>query len=128
MPAAAIALAFDALTLDPRGSAYLDAVRRRVVIFDGAMGTSLQLQDLTADDGHTHEFVGGSVRRGEPAVGEVDDRDSQPAGQLHRRVTPRGRTGRGRSPLAGGYMVVALLPTGHGPQEVGEPIQKGTDL
>ncbi len=43
-------LAHDALTLDVRGAAYLDAVRQRVVIFDGAMGTSLQLANLTADD------------------------------------------------------------------------------
>jgi 5-methyltetrahydrofolate--homocysteine methyltransferase len=31
-------------------SSYLQAARERVVIFDGAMGTNLQLQDLTADD------------------------------------------------------------------------------
>jgi 5-methyltetrahydrofolate--homocysteine methyltransferase len=29
---------------------YLDAVRERVVVFDGATGTNLQLRDLTADD------------------------------------------------------------------------------
>ncbi|HLI73555.1 MAG TPA: methionine synthase [Acidimicrobiales bacterium] len=44
------ALALDSLPLDDRGAAYLDAVRRRVVIFDGAMGTSLQMRHLTADD------------------------------------------------------------------------------
>jgi 5-methyltetrahydrofolate--homocysteine methyltransferase len=44
------ALALDSLPLDDRGRAYLDAVRSRVVIFDGAMGTSLQLRLLTADD------------------------------------------------------------------------------
>ncbi|MHB8681150.1 MAG: methionine synthase [Acidimicrobiales bacterium] len=38
------------MPFDERGAAYLDAVRQRVVIFDGAMGTSLQLADLTADD------------------------------------------------------------------------------
>src|SRR5579884_4213604 len=38
------------MPLDPRGAAYLDAARRRVVIFDGAMGTSLQLAGLTAED------------------------------------------------------------------------------
>src|SRR5579863_2955095 len=43
-------LAHDALALDQGGSAYLEAVRQRVVIFDGAMGTSLQLADLSADD------------------------------------------------------------------------------
>jgi 5-methyltetrahydrofolate--homocysteine methyltransferase len=43
-------LAHDALALDQGGRAYLEAVRQRVVIFDGAMGTSLQLADLSADD------------------------------------------------------------------------------
>jgi 5-methyltetrahydrofolate--homocysteine methyltransferase len=36
--------------MDERGAAYLEAARHRVVIFDGAMGTSLQLADLSADD------------------------------------------------------------------------------
>jgi 5-methyltetrahydrofolate--homocysteine methyltransferase len=31
-------------------SSYLEAARERVVIFDGAMGTNLQVQELTADD------------------------------------------------------------------------------
>ena len=31
-------------------SSYLQAARERVIIFDGAMGTNLQMQDLTADD------------------------------------------------------------------------------
>ena len=31
-------------------STYLDAVRQRVVIYDGATGTNLQLRELTADD------------------------------------------------------------------------------
>ncbi|HEY5109464.1 MAG TPA: methionine synthase, partial [Acidimicrobiales bacterium] len=31
-------------------SSYLQAARERVVVFDGAMGTNLQMQDLTADD------------------------------------------------------------------------------
>ena len=43
-------LAHDAMPLDERGAAYLDAVRSRVVIFDGAMGTSLQLANLDAAD------------------------------------------------------------------------------
>jgi 5-methyltetrahydrofolate--homocysteine methyltransferase len=43
-------LDFDALALDERGAAYLAALGERVLVFDGAMGTSLQLQDLTADD------------------------------------------------------------------------------
>jgi 5-methyltetrahydrofolate--homocysteine methyltransferase len=43
-------LAHGALPLDERGAAYLDAARRRVVVFDGAMGTNLQLADLTAED------------------------------------------------------------------------------
>src|SRR5580658_529716 len=38
------------MPMDGRGAAYLEAVRQRVVIFDGAMGTSLQLADLSADD------------------------------------------------------------------------------
>ncbi|MEO6121953.1 MAG: homocysteine S-methyltransferase family protein, partial [Acidimicrobiales bacterium] len=29
---------------------FLDAVAERVVVFDGATGTNLQLRDLTADD------------------------------------------------------------------------------
>jgi 5-methyltetrahydrofolate--homocysteine methyltransferase len=43
-------LAHDALALDERGAAYLRAAAERVVIFDGAMGTSLQLADLSAED------------------------------------------------------------------------------
>ncbi|MGH3579846.1 MAG: homocysteine S-methyltransferase family protein, partial [Mycobacterium sp.] len=31
-------------------SSYLQAASERVVIFDGAMGTNLQLAELTADD------------------------------------------------------------------------------
>ena len=36
--------------LDPGASSYLQALRERVVIFDGAMGTNLQLLGLEADD------------------------------------------------------------------------------
>jgi 5-methyltetrahydrofolate--homocysteine methyltransferase len=36
--------------MDPSRSDYLGALRERAVVFDGAMGTSLQLQDLHADD------------------------------------------------------------------------------
>ncbi len=36
--------------LDPAASDYLRALRERVVIFDGAMGTSLQMLGLDADD------------------------------------------------------------------------------
>src|SRR5580698_5994056 len=36
--------------LDPSASSYLQALRERVVIFDGAMGTNLQLLGLEADD------------------------------------------------------------------------------
>jgi 5-methyltetrahydrofolate--homocysteine methyltransferase len=32
------------------GSSYLDALRRRVLVFDGAMGTSIQGYELTAED------------------------------------------------------------------------------
>src|SRR6266851_4371732 len=34
----------------PPSQPYLEAVRERVVIFDGATGTNLQLRDLSADD------------------------------------------------------------------------------
>ncbi|HEY6622228.1 MAG TPA: methionine synthase [Acidimicrobiales bacterium] len=40
------------------GSSYLRAVRERVVIFDGAMGTNLQLANLTADDFGGSELEG----------------------------------------------------------------------
>jgi len=43
-------LAHDALELDERGAAYLDAASSRVVVFDGAMGTNLQLAGLGPDD------------------------------------------------------------------------------
>jgi 5-methyltetrahydrofolate--homocysteine methyltransferase len=49
-------LAHDALALDERGAAYLDAAASRVVIFDGAMGTNLQLAGLNAQD-----FGGGAL-------------------------------------------------------------------
>jgi 5-methyltetrahydrofolate--homocysteine methyltransferase len=45
-----VVLAHDAMAFEERGGAYLDAARTRVVVFDGAMGTNLQLADLTADD------------------------------------------------------------------------------
>jgi 5-methyltetrahydrofolate--homocysteine methyltransferase len=38
------------MAADPSTSSYLRAVSERVVIFDGAMGTNLQLAELTADD------------------------------------------------------------------------------
>ncbi len=38
------------LRLDPADDEYLGALRQRVVIFDGATGTNLQLLGLTADD------------------------------------------------------------------------------
>ena len=44
------AIALSAMPFDERGQAYLQAVHERVVIFDGAMGTSLQLAGLTDDD------------------------------------------------------------------------------
>jgi 5-methyltetrahydrofolate--homocysteine methyltransferase len=43
-------LAHDALAFDDAGATYLAAARSRVVVFDGAMGTSLQLAGLTAED------------------------------------------------------------------------------
>jgi 5-methyltetrahydrofolate--homocysteine methyltransferase len=36
--------------MEPSGAAYLDAARQRVVVFDGAMGTNLQLAGLEAAD------------------------------------------------------------------------------
>jgi 5-methyltetrahydrofolate--homocysteine methyltransferase len=36
--------------LDPAASTYLQALRERVLIFDGAMGTNLQMLGLTAED------------------------------------------------------------------------------
>ncbi len=38
------------MPLSPSESSYLQAVDERVVVFDGAMGTNLQLAQLTADD------------------------------------------------------------------------------
>ncbi len=43
-------LAHDALAYEEGGAAYLDALADKVVIFDGAMGTSLQLAGLGPDD------------------------------------------------------------------------------
>ena len=43
-------LTHDAMAFEEAGAAYLDAASRRVVVFDGAMGTTLQLADLSADD------------------------------------------------------------------------------
>src|SRR3712207_2851440 len=37
---------------------FLDTLRERVVVFDGAMGTSLQSQNLTADDYGGPQFEG----------------------------------------------------------------------
>src|SRR5271165_4308794 len=36
--------------VDPDTSSYLSALRERVVVFDGATGTNLQLQDLGPED------------------------------------------------------------------------------
>jgi len=44
--------------LDPAASRYLDALTERVVIFDGATGTNLQLQELDADDFGGSELEG----------------------------------------------------------------------
>jgi 5-methyltetrahydrofolate--homocysteine methyltransferase len=51
-------LAHDTLALDERGAAYLEAAAHRVVIFDGAMGTTLQLAGLSAEDFGGHELEG----------------------------------------------------------------------
>ncbi len=42
----------------PASDPYLSALRERVLIYDGATGTNLQLQDLTADDFGGAEFEG----------------------------------------------------------------------
>ena len=47
---------------DRTDSRFLDAVRERVVIFDGATGTNLQLRELTADD------YGGPALEGCPEI------------------------------------------------------------
>ncbi|MFN8580265.1 MAG: methionine synthase [Gemmatimonadaceae bacterium] len=49
---------FVRLTDLPLRSAYLDAVSRGVLIYDGAMGTSLQTRALTADDFGGAAYVG----------------------------------------------------------------------
>jgi len=41
---------FLAQRLDPSASPYLSAMKERVLFFDGALGTNLQLLDLTPDD------------------------------------------------------------------------------
>src|ERR1700683_701280 len=43
---------------DPLAGPYLEALRERVVVFDGAMGTHLQLHNLGPDD------VGGAALEG----------------------------------------------------------------
>jgi 5-methyltetrahydrofolate--homocysteine methyltransferase len=48
--AASPAIILEAMPFDERGREYLQAVKERVVIFDGAMGTSLQLAGLNEDD------------------------------------------------------------------------------
>ena len=44
--------------LDPSASPYLQALRERVVVFDGAMGTNLQLLGLAAEDFGGPEYEG----------------------------------------------------------------------
>ena len=44
--------------LDPESSSYLSALRERVVVFDGATGTNLQLMELDADDFGGPEYEG----------------------------------------------------------------------
>ena len=71
----------------PEDKSYLEAVRERVVIFDGATGTNLQLRDLTADD------FGGPAARG------LQRDPGRHPPRRHRRPAPvvlRGRRRRGR--------------------------------
>ena len=39
-------------------ASFLDTLKERIVVFDGAMGTSLQLQNLTLDDFGGPRFEG----------------------------------------------------------------------
>src|SRR5512147_2089848 len=41
-------------------SSFLDALKERIVVFDGAMGTNLQVQNLTLDDFGGLRFEGGN--------------------------------------------------------------------
>jgi 5-methyltetrahydrofolate--homocysteine methyltransferase len=56
---------------------FLDALRERVVVFDGAMGTSLQDRDLTADDFGSDDLDGCNevLVRSRPDVVEAIHRD-----------------------------------------------------
>lgn len=45
------------ITTGPQSS-YLEALEKRVLVFDGAMGTSIQSRDLSADDFGGHAFEG----------------------------------------------------------------------
>jgi len=52
-------------------TSYLEAIRERVVIYDGATGTNLQLRELSADDFGGPALEGGNeiLRATRPAVG-----------------------------------------------------------
>src|SRR5271165_6074078 len=50
--------AHEPLRLRPDGDAYLQAIDRGIVIFDGATGTNLQLANLSADDFGGHALEG----------------------------------------------------------------------
>ena len=52
------AIALEKMPFDERGQRYLNDVRERVVVFDGAMGTSLQMAGLGADDFGGRELEG----------------------------------------------------------------------
>src|SRR5918998_813969 len=43
---------------ESRMNSFLDALKERIVVFDGAMGTNLQAQDLTVDDYGGLQFEG----------------------------------------------------------------------
>ena len=73
--------------LDPSASTYLQALRERVVIFDGAMGTNLQLLGLGPDD------FGGPRPRGLQRVARRDPPRRRGPGAP---VLLRGRLRRGR--------------------------------
>ena len=80
--------------LDPSASAYLQALRERVVIFDGAMGTNLQLLGLGPDDFGGPELEGCNewlVETRPDLVAQVTARSSRSAATSSR-PTPSART------------------------------------
>ena len=67
-----------------RQQSFLDAVRERVVIFDGGMGSNLQLRDLSADDfgGPTLEGCNEMLVFSRPDVVAICTRRSSPLASM----------------------------------------------